>query len=155
VFLFLGYVQIQQNLLDVEQEVTEEGIRLAGKKGTALVIMEPLRGGGLASAPGPVGELYGSYAEKRQPVEWAFRHLINYPEVSCILSGMTTMQQLKENIELFSKPDFVPGSLSMESWRSSERPNPLMNPLQPSAVQAANIACLAPTASISPIYFPS
>ena len=106
--------QIQQNLLDADREATEEGIKAAGKKGTALVIMEPLRGGGLAGAPEGVKALYDTYKEKRPPLEWAFRHLVNYPEISCILSGMTTMEQLKENIELFSKPDFVPGCLSRE-----------------------------------------
>ena len=42
--------QVQQNFLDVDREVTEEAIHLAGRKGTALVIMEPLRGGGLISS---------------------------------------------------------------------------------------------------------
>jgi hypothetical protein len=106
--------QIQQNLLDIDREATEKGIRIAGEQGTALVIMEPLRGGGLARAPKSVQSIYDSYPEKRTPAEWAFRHLVNYPEISCILSGMTTLEQLKENIELFSKPDFVPDSLSQQ-----------------------------------------
>lgn len=106
--------QIQQNMLDVNREATEEGIRLAGKKGAALVIMEPLRGGGLANAPAKVQELYDSYPQRRTPVEWAFRHLIDYPEISCILSGMTTMEQLKDNIALFSRPDAAPGCLSQQ-----------------------------------------
>lgn len=106
--------QIQQNLVDIDREATEQGIRLAGKKGTALVIMEPLRGGGLANAPAPVRALYDSYPEKRPPAEWAFRHLIDYPEVSCILSGMSTLEQLKQNIAFFSRPDAVPGCLSQQ-----------------------------------------
>ncbi|ADY54521.1 aldo/keto reductase [Syntrophobotulus glycolicus DSM 8271] len=104
--------QIQQNLLDVDREVTEDAIKIAGQKGTALVIMEPLRGGGLAGAPQAVQAVYDVYEEKRPPVEWAFRHLVDYPEISCILSGMTTLEQLKENIALFSRPDFVPGCLT-------------------------------------------
>jgi predicted aldo/keto reductase-like oxidoreductase len=106
--------QIQQNFLDVEREATEEGVRLAGKKGCALVIMEPLRGGGLASAPKRVQAVYDEYPVKRGPAEWAFRHCINYPEVSTVLSGMTTLEQLKENIEIFSKPDAVPGCLNQQ-----------------------------------------
>jgi predicted aldo/keto reductase-like oxidoreductase len=104
--------QVQQNMLDVDREVTQQGIRLAGEKKTALVIMEPLRGGGLANASAPVQAIYDSYPEKRTPAEWAFRQVINHPEVSCILSGMSTLQQLKENIALFSRPDAVPGCLS-------------------------------------------
>jgi predicted aldo/keto reductase-like oxidoreductase len=74
--------------------------------------MEPLRGGGLAAAPKRVQAIYGEYPVKRSPAEWAFRHCINYPEVSSVLSGMTTLEQLKENIEIFSKSDAVPGCLS-------------------------------------------
>ncbi|MDR2515192.1 MAG: aldo/keto reductase [Christensenellaceae bacterium] len=104
--------QIQQNLVDIDHEATEEAIRMAGEKGTAMVIMEPLRGGGLALPPAPVKKIYDEVAPGRSGVEWAFRHLLNYPEVSTILSGMTTMEQLKENIAIFSKPDAVAGCLS-------------------------------------------
>jgi predicted aldo/keto reductase-like oxidoreductase len=106
--------QIQQNLIDVNREATEEGIRQAGKKGCALVIMEPIRGGSLAVPPAPVQAIYDEYPVKRSGVEWAFRHVLNYPEVSTILSGVSTMEQLKEDIEIFSKPDAVPGCLSGE-----------------------------------------
>jgi predicted aldo/keto reductase-like oxidoreductase len=106
--------QIQQNFIDVEREATEEAIHLAGKKGCALVIMEPLRGGSLAIPPEPVQAIYNEMPVKRSAVEWAFRHVLNYPEVSAILSGMTTLEQLKDNIEIFSKPDAVPGCLSRE-----------------------------------------
>jgi len=74
--------------------------------------MEPLRGGGLATAPKPVQKIYDNVDKNRSAAEWAFRYLLDYPEVSCILSGMTTLEQLKENIETFSKPDAVPGCLS-------------------------------------------
>lgn len=106
--------QVQQNFLDTEREATVEGIHQAGKKGCALVIMEPLRGGGLATPPPPVREIYDEYQVKRSSVEWAFRYLANFPEISTILSGVTTLEQLKENIEIFSKPDMVPLYLSEE-----------------------------------------
>lgn len=113
--------QVQQNFLDVDREVTEEAIHLAGRKGTALVIMEPLRGGGLISSPPPVQAVFDEFPVKREPVDWAFRHLINYPEVSCILSGMTTLEQLKQNIEIFSAPDAVPGCFSNEEKELMKR----------------------------------
>jgi predicted aldo/keto reductase-like oxidoreductase len=109
-----GMCQIQQNLIDVQNEATEEAIHSAGKKGCALVIMEPLRGGCLATPPDAVKALYNEYPVKRGGVEWAFRHVINYPEVSTILSGVTTLEQLKEDIEIFSKDDAVPGCLTGE-----------------------------------------
>jgi predicted aldo/keto reductase-like oxidoreductase len=104
--------QVQQNLLDVDKEVTAEAIHLARAKGCALVVMEPLRGGGLAVAPPPVREIYAQAAPGRSAAEWAFRHVLYYPAVSTVLSGMTTPEQLRENIEIFSRPDTGPGCLN-------------------------------------------
>ena len=104
--------QIQQNFMDVDREATEEAIHLAGKKGLALVLMEPLRGGLLASHPQPVQNIYDEFPVKRSGLEWAFRHCLNYPEVSCILSGVSAPEQLKEDIEIFSQNDAVPYCLS-------------------------------------------
>jgi predicted aldo/keto reductase-like oxidoreductase len=103
--------QIQQNFLDTENEATVEGIRRAGKKGCALVIMEPLRGGSLATPPPAVQAIYDEYPVKRAAVEWAFRYLADFPEISAILSGVTTLEQLREDVEIFSRPDMVPGCL--------------------------------------------
>ena len=104
--------QVQQNMLDVNYEATEQAILDAGEKGCAMVIMEPLRGGGLVGGPKSVMDIYESSGINRKPVEWAFRHLVDYPQVSTILSGMTTMEQLKENIAMFSQADMVPNCLS-------------------------------------------
>jgi predicted aldo/keto reductase-like oxidoreductase len=113
-----GMCQIQQNFVDIDNQATQEGIHLAGKKGCALVIMEPIRGGNLANPSGTVRAIYDEYNAKkgisRKPVEWAFRHIVNYPEVSLVLSGVSTLEQLKEDIDIFSKPDMKPGCLSEE-----------------------------------------
>ena len=107
--------QVQQNYLDVDREVTEAGIRYAGKKGVALVIMEPLRGGALANVPKEIQDEFAAYHEKRTPIDWAFRHLYNYPEVSCILSGMSALEQLEENLAYFQdEQDVRPDCLSRE-----------------------------------------
>ena len=109
---------VQQNLLDINREVTEQGLYHAHKSGLAVTIMEPLRGGGLTKAPAPVAKVYDEYNKKhgknRSPAEWAFRHLANYPEVSSILSGMSTMEQLKDNLAIFSQDDMAPGCLNDE-----------------------------------------
>jgi predicted aldo/keto reductase-like oxidoreductase len=108
--------QIQQNMIDIEAQATERAIGLCGKKGCACVIMEPLRGGGLATPPPPIQKIYDAHNDahnnKRTAVDWSFRHLLDRSEVSCILSGMSTMEQLKENIRIFSAPDAVAGCLS-------------------------------------------
>ncbi|MCL2016799.1 MAG: aldo/keto reductase [Defluviitaleaceae bacterium] len=103
---------IQQNLLDVNREVTEQAIYTANKHNMAVAIMEPLRGGGLTKAPKVVADLYENFPIKRQPTEWAFRHLVNYPEVSTVVSGMTTLEQLKDNLAMFSQPDMKASCLT-------------------------------------------
>jgi predicted aldo/keto reductase-like oxidoreductase len=104
--------QVQQNLLDIDKGVTEEAIFYAGENGLALVIMEPLRGGGLVVPPPSVQRVYDSGPVRWPAVQWAFRHLLNYPQVSTVLSGMSTMEQLKQNLAIFSAPDATPGCVS-------------------------------------------
>ena len=104
--------QFQYNLLMSDRELPNEGLELAYKKGCAVVVMEPLRGGGLASAPSDVLEVYNRCNIERNPVEWGLRYVIDRPEVSVVLSGMSTLEQLKENIEIFSSHDAVPYCLT-------------------------------------------
>lgn len=107
--------QIQMNILDVDNQATIEGMKYAASKGMAIVIMEPLRGGGLANPPEPIQEIYRSYPDKRSPVEWALRFMYNFPEVSCILSGVSTMEQLQDNIRIFENAQ--PNSMSEDELK--------------------------------------
>lgn len=93
--------QVQMNILDDANQATLEGIRQAGERGVGVVIMEPLRGGLLANPPEDVVNTYAKYPEKRSPVEWAFRYLYTMPQVKCILSGMSTWEQLTDNLRIF------------------------------------------------------
>ena len=102
-------IQIQQNILDVDNQATEKAIYLAEERGLACVIMEPLHGGGLATAIPEVKALYDAFPVERSAVEWAFRHLYNYSGVSTILSGVSTMEQLVEDIEIFENA--LPGCM--------------------------------------------
>jgi predicted aldo/keto reductase-like oxidoreductase len=102
--------QIQLDILGENRQVGREGLRYGAKKGLAMVIMEPLRGGNLlAYAPDEVQTLLNDYPEKRSLAEWCFRWLYNMPEISVILSGTSTMDQLKDNLRIFehSKPKIM------------------------------------------------
>ena len=93
--------QIQFNYLDDREQATADGLREAGKRGLAVVIMEPLRGGALANPPGNVKDMIAAYEKQRSAVEWAFAYVADHPEVSTILSGMSTPEQLEDNLRIF------------------------------------------------------
>lgn len=96
--------QIQLNLLDEEFQAGVAGMRYAADKGLGVVVMEPLRGGALAQkVPADIQAQWSQYRVNRSPAEWAFRWLANFPEVSVILSGINNLEQLNENVSIFSK----------------------------------------------------
>lgn len=112
--------QIQLNILDEYYQAGVEGMNYAASKGIPLVIMEPLKGGRLAhSVPEDIQKLWDQHETKRSPVEWAFRWLYNFPEVVVILSGVSTMEQLMDNIEIFSKS--APDSMSRDEIELVEK----------------------------------
>ena len=65
-----------------------------------MVVMEPLMGGRLADPPKDILEAMESFPVRRSPVEWALEWLWDQPEVSVVLSGMSTMEQVEENLRI-------------------------------------------------------
>ncbi len=91
---------IQHNYMDVENQAGTRGLRYAASKGLAVAIMEPLLGGKLVNPPHSIQSLWDRAGNGRTSVGWALQWLWNQPEVSAVLSGMSTLEQVKENVAL-------------------------------------------------------
>ncbi len=95
------FCQVQYNYMDEHSQAGKQGVRYAAKKGIPVIIMEPLRGGRLVNnLPQKAERVFASAKPQRSPAEWAFRWLFAQPEVSVVLSGMNSMQMIKENIRI-------------------------------------------------------
>lgn len=98
--------------MDENFQAGKEGLNYAASRGLGVVIMEPLRGGYLVSSPPEIQQIWDSAEIKRSPAEWSFRHLWDHPEISVVLSGMSAMEQVKNNTE--SAEIGFPNSLTEE-----------------------------------------
>lgn len=109
--------QIQLNILDTDYQAGVEGLKYAASKGIPVVIMEPLKGGRLArDIPDRVKEMLPAGMSL---VDIAFRWLGNFQEVTVVLSGVSTMEQLDDNIRIFS--GITPGGMSREELESVQK----------------------------------
>lgn len=101
-------VMTQMNYLDEYYQSGIMGLDYLKQVNVGSMIMEPLRGGRLVNnIPKEVQNLWDMAETKRTPVEWALQYLWNRDDVDCVFSGMTSLEQVKENIEIASKPDII------------------------------------------------
>ncbi|WP_405310400.1 aldo/keto reductase [Methanobrevibacter sp.] len=101
-------VMTQMNYLDEYYQSGVMGLDYLKETNIGSMIMEPLRGGRLVqNIPHEVQKLWDSADVKRTPVEWALQYLWNRDDVDCVLSGMTSLNQVKENIEIANKIDEI------------------------------------------------
>ncbi len=103
---------IQQNYLDTEHEAGLVGLNYAAANGMGVSIMEPLRNGFLVKPPAMVQAVLDAAPRRRPPVEWAFDYLWNRPEVSVVVSGMASMQNVRDNLAYAGRS--APGMLDAE-----------------------------------------
>jgi len=102
------FCQIQYNYLDTDFQAGKEGLHCAAGKGLAVVAMEPLRGGTLVNGiPADAREVMQQAAPRRTPAGWALDWLWEQPEVTVVLSGMSHLDHVRENLKLAN--DFTEG----------------------------------------------
>ncbi|AIQ13063.1 aldo/keto reductase [Paenibacillus durus] len=105
------FCQVQYNYLDEYFQAGIEGLEYAAAKGIGIAVMEPLRGGRLVrDIPDGVQAAFDKADIKRTPAEWALRWVWNNPDVAVTLSGMSTMEQVEENLKIANEA--YSGSLS-------------------------------------------
>ena len=100
-------VMIQYNYLDKFNQAGRKGLELLASRGIPVTVMEPLRGGLLAGEiPDKITEAFGDFKPEMSHVEKSFMWLYNQPEVSVVLSGSSSMEQLDDSLRIFenSKP---------------------------------------------------
>ena len=110
------FAQIQYNYMDTNEQAGTAGLKYAAERGMAMVIMEGLLGGRLVRPPVEVQALWDSAAVRRSPADWALQWLWNQPEVSVVLSGMTTFQQVEQNLvsaSVAATSQFTPAELAL------------------------------------------
>ena len=94
------FCQIQYNYLDEYNQATTKGLKLLYEKGIPVIIMEPLRGGALSNIPDDVRKIFDEVDDKRSSTNWALSWLFDKKEIIIVLSGMSSMSQLTENLEI-------------------------------------------------------
>ncbi|MFR3500009.1 MAG: aldo/keto reductase, partial [Paraclostridium bifermentans] len=114
------FTQVQYNYLDEEYQAGTKGLEYASKKDMGVIIMEPLRGGKLANnLPNDILEIINKSDSKKSPAQWAFKFLYNKPEIGIVLSGMSNMEQVIDNIRICNE-DGVADSMNLENEKVIE-----------------------------------
>ena len=97
------FCQIQYNYMDEHSQAGRAGLLKAYEKNIPVIIMEPLRGGLLVNKlPKKAEKMFFESSYKRSPAAWSFAWLFAQKEVACVLSGMQTLDMVKENIQVAS-----------------------------------------------------
>jgi len=95
------FCQIQLNYMDVNEQAGMKGYQLATDKGIPLVIMEPIKGGSLAAYADDITAKFRELDEKASIASFALRWVGSLPGVKVILSGMSNMEQVEDNLNTF------------------------------------------------------
>ena len=100
---FFEFVQLQLNYLDWEMQDAKQQYEIVTNYGVPVWVMEPCRGGRLASLTPEADALLKDCQPERTIASWAFRYVMSLPNVGVVLSGMTQMDQAENNVATFSE----------------------------------------------------
>ncbi len=95
------FCQIQYNYMDTEEQAGDKGYNLAEAKGIPMVIMEPVRGGLLAQFSDDVEAMFKAVRPEKSIASWALRWVASHPNIKVVLSGMSTQEQVQDNLDTF------------------------------------------------------
>ena len=95
------FCQIQLNYMDTEEQAGMKGYELAEELGVPLIIMEPIKGGSLASIPEEAAQFLEDQEAGRSAASWALRWVGSLPNVKVVLSGMSDEPQVQDNLDTF------------------------------------------------------
>lgn len=99
----MEFVQLQVNYADWDNANTQSRkcVEVAAKHGVPVVVMEPVRGGALATPPDPVAEVLRNANPEASYVSWAIRFALGIPNLITVLSGMSSLEQMQDNLEIW------------------------------------------------------
>jgi len=97
------FCQIQLNYVDTNIQQGIKGYELAEKLNIPIVIMEPVKGGALAKLPDEMSQIFTNLAPNQSIASWAFRYIASLPNVKVVLSGMSTMDQVEDNLKTYGE----------------------------------------------------
>lgn len=95
------FCQIQLNYMDTDHQQGMEGYDILTEKGIPVIIMEPVKGGSLVRFNDEIVDMFKSARKDDSVASWAFRWVASLPNVKVILSGMSTMEQVEDNVKTF------------------------------------------------------
>ena len=101
----LEFVQLQINYLDWESQWVQSKAcyEVAVKHDKPVIVMEPVKGGTLAKVPAEVEKLFREYAPESSPASWAVRFAASLENVFMVLSGMSSLTQMEDNLSYMER----------------------------------------------------
>ena len=130
----VDFIQLQINYADWNDKsvASRANYEVARKHGKSITIMEPVKGGSLADPPKKVKELFSDYNPDASPASWAIRFAASLDGIVTVLSGMSNIDQMKDNISFMK--DFAP---------LNEKEQEIIREAQKIMKRSASIPCTA------------